>query len=399
MKIYLILWALALICCINHKAFAQPNIQYSLKILDNRGQAMANTDVTFTETQTKQKVNVRTNAAGVATYTFTSGKFWQISVLKIIDYYDWQFELKQSSGSVSRTITYDYEHYLRVTRPVVDRSKLNLAQVSQKFTSTEKATEKEAIVRIEVQQANKQPLENFPVQLTCYALSTTYTAYTDAKGTATFKVPIQQDYEIDIDGIASYDYIDLPNIPRYSAWKKFVYEPTVVKETVKNDTIRQSLTPENHSTSSRVMTTLNVRGGENGSAANNMVYLCAIKTKKVYVGQTDTDGKVRFLLPKGDAYMINFRFQHNVDVFNLQRHRGIGYSTKTLTYNPLERLQYPERFLPTPDNLYLVPFQDFFTKQFPQPKAGETLLTHAKFYNKINEKSTQAILQIGFSAE
>jgi secreted protein with Ig-like and vWFA domain len=400
MKTYSIFLSISLWFWCSCIAFAQqPNIQYTLKVLDNQGRPMANTDVTFTEMQSKQKVNVRTNSVGVATYTFTSGRFWQISVLKITDYYDWQFELKPMTGSISRTITYDYQHYLRITRPVIDRSKLNLVTTRQNFTSAEKATEKEAIVKIEIQQANKQPLENFPVQLTCYALATTYTAYTDAKGTATFKVPIQQDYEIDIDGIASYDYVDIPNVPRYSAWKKFVYEPTVVKETIKNDTIRQELTPENHSTSSRVMATLNVRGGENGSPANNTVYLCAIKTKKVYVGQTDSEGKVRFLLPKGDAYMINFRFQHNVDVFNLQRHKGIGYSNKTLTYSPSERLQYPERFLPTPDNLYLVPFQNFFTKQFPKPKEGETLLTHAKFYNQINEKSTQAILQIGFSAE
>jgi Mg-chelatase subunit ChlD len=389
-----------LFACFCSNLVAQSSYNLSLKVLDNQGKPMANTAVVFTETQTKATVAVQTDQTGTAKYSFKNGKFWQFDILQIKGYYDWQFERKEElSFNASRTVTYDYKHYLRVSRPVIDRSTLQLKVEKLNTSNTEKPNEKEAIAQVEVVQANKQPLQNFPVQLTCYALNKSFVALTDTKGIAYFKLPIANDYQIDIDGIDNFDYIDLPNKPYYTAWARIIYEPTKVNEKIKNDTILQYLTQEDKSSSARVLSTLQVKGGENGNPANTMVYLQAIKTKKVYVGQADTEGKVRFLLPKGDAYLINFRYQPQVDAFNLTRHRGIGYSNKTLHYAPLERLQFPERFVPTPDNLYLIGFQNFFEGQLPKPKEGETLLTHAKFYGQINSQSTQAVLQLGFSAE
>jgi Mg-chelatase subunit ChlD len=383
-----------------HAIFAQTEYKLALKVLDNQAKPIANTEVLFTEMQTKQKIRINTNSLGIANYNFTSGKFWQFDILQIKDYYVWQFEVRENiKMTTSRTVTYDYKNYLRESRPVIDRSKLNLQVIDQKFAATEKPTATEGIAKVEVRRANNQPLTNFLVQITCYALNKSYRAYTDAKGTACFKVPINNDFQIDIDGIDNFSYIDLQNKPFSSAWHQITYEPTQINEIVKNDTITQKITSEDKSSSARVLSTLTVRGGENGSPANTNVYLQGIKTKKVYVGKTDNEGKVRFLLPKGDAYMINFRYQFNVDVFNLTRHRGIGYSTKTLHYSPEERLQFPEHFIPIPASLYLTEFQHYFEKQFPKPQLGETLLTHAKFCGQINANSTQAVLQLGFSAE
>jgi Ca-activated chloride channel family protein len=378
--------------------FAQ--ITFSLRIVDNQGKAMPNTVVTFIETQTKEKITATTNAAGSVTQVFDHGRFWRFDVLEIKDYYDWQIEVPQGqTGTASRTITYDYQRYLRVSRPPIDRSRLQIEKVIQNYKSNEKATATEGIVKVEIKKSNRQPLTNFPVSITCYALNKTFTNFTDQQGVATFKAPINNEFQVDIDGIDNYDYVDLPNRPNFTAITGIIYEPTAVNETVKNDTITQQLTAKDKSTSARVMSTLTITNGENGTPANTTVYLQAVKTKKVYVGQADNEGKVRFLLPKGDGYMINFRYQKNVDVLNLTRHRGIGYSHKTLGYYPQERLQFPERFIPTPDQLYLTEFQHFFNKQYPKPQIGEGLLTHAKFCGKVNEKSTQTLLQLGFSAE
>ncbi len=381
-------------------SLAQSTYTLALKVLDNQGKPVANTEVLFTETQTKEQLTARTDQTGTARQSFKSGKFWQFDILQVKGYYDWQFERKEDLNyTASRTVTYDYAHYLRVSRPAVDRTLLNLQIEKQSFTAATKATDKEGLAKVEVVQANKQPLANFPVQLTCYALQKSFVAQTDSKGTAYFRVPAGNDYQIDIDGIDNFDYIDIPNKPYWTAWARVIYEPTKVNEKTKNDSIFQTLTAEDRSSSARVLATLQVRGGENGNPANTEVYLQAVKTKKVYVGQADSEGKVRFLLPKGDAYLINFRYQLNVDAFNLTRHRGIGYSNKTLSYSPQEKLQFPERFIPTPDNLYLVDFQNFFEKQFPKPQAGETLLPYAKFCGQVNSQSTQAVLQLGFAAE
>ena len=399
-KIYCF-FALLFLC--NSPIYAQTpptSMQQTLKVLDNQGKPLANTEIQFYETQTKEKFTIRTNAAGIATYTFTKGHFWQFDILEIKDYYEWQLEIREgATGNASRTLTYDYQNYLRVSKPAVNRAILKLEKITQNFRGNEKPTDTESIVTLDISKANKQPLTNFSVHLTCYALNKTFIAQTNELGKAYFKVPNNNEYQIDIDGIDNYDYVDVPNVKGYRANTYFTYEPTTVNEVIKNDTIRQNITSADKATSARVISTLTVKGGENGNPVNNIVYLQAIKAKKVYVGQTDNEGKVKFLLPKGDSYMINFRFQKNVDIFNLTRRRGIGYSTKTLHYTPQERLQYPEKFIPTPDNLYLREFQIFFTKQYPKPKVGDGLLTHAKFYGKINANSTQAILELGFSAE
>ncbi len=378
---------------------AQGSMDLTITLKDKFGKPMKSTEVTFTETQTKDKINVKTDALGKLNILLDKGRYWKISTLKIRDWHHWYITVpKRGNGKGEMVLTYNYEKYERETRPVVDRSKLNLEVVNQKVSSRETADKENGIVKLSIKRADKRtPLRHHPVSITCFKLGKTFTTKTDANGNATFKVPNGHEYEIDIDGIESYGYIDLEDRPGISGGKRFIYEPTIVDEKDKNDTIIQNL-PENvKGTSARELAILTMKGGPDGTWNEEPVFLKTIKGQKVYKGTTDENGTVKFLLPKGKKYMIHGRYERDIDVFDFTRTRGIGYSNKTVRYRPNPRLQYPERFIPRPEELVVDEFLNFIDKQLPDPKPEETIGVNATFSAPVNANSRQAVLHLGFS--
>jgi Ca-activated chloride channel family protein len=360
---------------------------------------VANTEVEFIEVHTRERIVRKTDATGSLTYQFTSGHFWQFNVLDVRDYFPWQFERMENKNiKEEHTVTYSYERYLRETRPAVDRSKIALTKVPQSFSVTDKATETESMVHITLGKKDKSPLSNFPVELTCYKLGKTFVAKTNAAGTACFKVPVSQEYEIDIDGIPSFSYIDLVGTKYYTAKRTLTYEPTVVNEKIANDTVRQILAADVSATSARVLVHVYFKkqGGTFWQGEN--VYLTEINGKLTYVAKTNMNGEATFLIPKGKSYMIHGNYERDIDVLNFTRNRGIGYNNKWVNYRPLERLQYPERYIPTPDQLIVQEFTDFLTKQYPSPMDGTLIRPDHAWGGPVGSGSKEAMLRLSFTA-
>lgn len=378
---------------------SQGELQLDLLVKDNQGRPFRDTDVEFIEIHSRERVVLTTNEEGRVSHYFKSGRFWQINIKDIRNYFFWQFEVvPQKRIRQQRTITYSYEKYLRETRPPVDRTKLNITTENQRFSVDEKATKELAVVKVTFKKADKSPLRDYPVQLTCYKLEKSYSAKTNPAGTATFKVPKGQDYEIDIDGIESFNYVDLPDREYWTATRTITYEPTDIEEKVVNDTITQKLPEGQEGTSGRVYTRITFKQ-KDGPWADEPVFIDEFNSNNVYVARTNQLGEAEFLLPKGKRFMIHGRYERDLDVLDFRRRRGVGYSHKTLTYKPLEKLQYPERYIPTPEALIVKAFQDFIEKQFPGPVAGEPILkNNSKWGNKINAKSKEAVLKLAFTA-
>lgn len=372
---------------------------FTLTVKDNTGKGLANTDIDLVETETHKIMTQKTDANGTVKFEIKEGKYWQINVLKVRNYYQWQIEFLKNGGTQTKSITYDYKNYLRETRPVVNRSKLQLKTENQSFSDSEKPKDDLSVAKLYVSKADKSPLANFELALTCYALNTTFQSKTDANGLAVFKIPMNNEYQIDIDGIDNFKYIDMPNTKGWTATMKFTYEPTVIQEVNKNDSITQTLPANATGTSGRVLVKLRLKDRDGSLFLNEPVYLSEIKGKKVYLGNTGQTGEMFFLLPKGKKYMIHARYEKDLDVFDLTRSVGIGNMSKGVRYRPLEALQYPDRFIPRPDQLFLKHFSEFLTKHLAQPDPNETLKIYAKFANQINAESKQAVLDLNFTFE
>ena len=379
---------------------AQGQIDLNLTVKDNQGRPMADTEIEFVETQTRQRIKVKTDPQGVVEQHFGSGRYWQINIKDIKDYYFWQIEVIPAKNfRMTKIITYDYNRYERESRPAVDRRSLGLTTEAQKFQPDAPATTGNGIIKIEVKKANDQPLTNFPIAITCYALRKTFTTTTNPAGIATFRVPLGQEYDIDIDGINAFSYADLPNTPGHRMSRTLTYEPTLIDEKTVRDTTTQNLPANQEGTTGRVLTTITFKGGPDGVWRGEPVFLEVLGDKQVYKATTNNLGQARFLLPKGKKYMIHGRFAYNLDVIDLSRRRGIGYSNKSLTYHPLEKYQYPDRYIPKPEDLIVEAFENFLAKQYPAPEPGKSISIQGKWSSPIGPNSEDAVLNLSLTAQ
>ena len=365
---------------------------HTIKVVDNQQDPMANTPVTLIETTTKQRISKSTNNRGEVVFEIKSGKEWAVNILEMKNCI-YIHDIDKGFSKGNNLITYDVEHYRRKNRVKVDRKKYSIVQIDQTKLVNPERDLATAIVRLKVVKDDDSPLKNFEVNLTSYKLQKTFLGKTNEQGQANFLVPINTDFEIDIDGIDSFDYLDTKKTGVYDL--QFTYEPTNVKENIVNDTISQVLSKELKATSSRVAVKLKVNKLGGNDISKELIYLQMLGTNKIYKGKMDKEGRVSFLLPNRNKYLIHFKYKRDVDVLNFSHMKGISNSESTIIYKPDPKLEFPEKFIPTPDQLFLKEFNDFITKQYPEPT--DPIQLHIKWANdSINALSKEAVLELGF---
>jgi uncharacterized protein YegL len=369
----------------------------TIRVINTQLQPMANIPVVLIETTTKEKLTKNTNKDGIVVFELKTGKLWSVNVLEMKDYRTIEVE-ENMEGSGSSTITYDLKYYQNQRRPVIDRTKLNLEKIDQTKLKNAQYSEKEALVDLKFSKNNKTALGNFPVNVTCYKTGKTYLGKTSPMGIATFLLPVNNTYEIDIDGIESFERFDVEGSSHYTM--DYIYQPSVVNEKEHNDTITQLVQKTEKGTSSRVFLKIHVKQIGKNKLANEDVYLQMLKSNKVYKAKTNSEGEAYFLIPIKKKYMVHFRFEKDVDVLNYSDLHGISNAEASFTYRPDPRLQFPERYIPSPNDILIKEFTEFITKQFPEPKNEEAIgMTVSWGNDTINKKSKEAVLQIGFKAK
>lgn len=376
---------------------AQTRLDFTLHVIDNHSNPVAGISVTLIETTSKKRINSSTNKEGNVAFQINYGSEWALNVgeMKNCGY----IEVPESGiTEETKTITYDLKHYNRINRPFVDRSTFHLITENQIKLKDLNYTKSQALISLTILKENGSPLTNFPVNLTCFKLGKTFLGKTNTKGVANFIVPAKNEYEVDIDNVESVQYIDVVQSGVYAL--ETTYEPTYIVENDVNDTIVQKLPNESNGTSSRVFLKLKVDKKDSKNLLNEDVYLQMLKSNKVYKAKTNAKGEAYFLLPTKRKYMVHFRYQKDVDVLNYKDMQGISSAEASFTYTPEPKLQFPERFVPTPDNLFLIDFLDFLYKQFPEPQDDSAVRMDVSWGNdQINAESKEAILQLGFKVK
>jgi hypothetical protein len=375
-------------------------LTYELRVVDNQQRAVSNLPILLKETSTKEKIKLRTDGGGNVLIELKSGNRWIVSIGKMYNYK--VLDVPQSGYRKSRELmTYDLERWERENRPMPDRSTINFQTVKKTVYNSTRPTKAESVVKLHIKRANKKPLTDFVVNMTSLKTKTIYIGKTDNQGTARFLVPFGDEYEIDIDGIESFKYIEVLNQPMTQNYG-FTYEPTDITETSTNDTIVQMLPNNPIGTSARFLYTVHVKSRAGDLLEGEQVYIRMLKSKKVYVSTTNKFGQVSFLLPKKKKYLVDLDFQKDINVIDLKQSLagGIGEGNMYITYRPNPKLQYPEQYIPTVEDLLINEFNNFVKKQIPPPEKGKGLRMVLKWGNElINGKSKEAVLEIGFSAD
>jgi len=380
--------------------FAQQNnennltTKFDLQVKTTKGLPDAGREVVFIETTNYERLVYKTDAQGKLSITFDHGKKWLASVGEMRNC----FEVKtEHGGSSSQMLTYNPEGFKRENQILPDRRSINFKKIPpQKISTTQEPSETESILTVTLEGNDKKLYSKVSVNLVCFATETIYEGITNASGAAMFKIPINQNYEIDVDGVESLKWVDLG--PQAMNRKlTLLYQPRTFTETIDGKYISQKI-PENiQPSSSHARVKLNI-GKEGQPAINEDVYLRMLKSNKVYKAKTNDLGSVTFMLPLKSIYFVDFEFQRGAEAIDLSQIKGIAWQEQYIEYVVDPRLANIESFIPSVSSLIKYDVQNFIKKQYPEPVS-----TDVDFYlnwgNKFNALSKEALLEIGFKVK
>lgn len=381
---------------ISSTLFAQnPKVlTFSLTVKNTKGTADVGRDVVFIETSTYERITFKTDAAGKVETTFDHGNKWLGSVGDMRNCI--QLEA-QFGGSSQRTITYNPESYERENQLLPDRRSIAFKEVDQqRFDPTTVPSKTESIVQIVlVDQAGKLHAK-VPVYLTCFETQTRYFGVSNGSGGVSFKVPINQNYEIDVDGVESLRWIDLGPRPMTTTLR-VLYQPRTFKETKSSKFTLQTIPQNVQPSSSHARVKLTVRK-DGSTAVNEDVYVRMLKSNTVYKAKTNDLGQVVFMLPIRNKYFVDFEFQRNADEIDLSQVKGIAYQDFSVEYVVDPKLSNIENFIPSVKELIDYDLQNFVDKMYPEPVAGD-IDFQLKWGNKFNQNSKEALLEVGIKVK
>jgi len=379
-------------------SFSQGSITYDMKVLDTKGKTVSNLTITAVEKRTFDRKVFKTGVDGKLMLKLDTGGEWSLNIGDMKGYRTLKVP-EHGDRKGKMTVTYNVKHWNRINQPPVDRSKLTLRIVNQTIEVTEKGDKEQAVISISLKDKQGKPWKGVEVQMTNFELLTSFTAITDKRGIARFKVPNNKSYQIDIDGDDNASYCDLS--ANSTSRKLFLLFEKIdfVESLNQENCIVQKFKEEPKGTSNRVFVTLQVIGGPNNGAHED-VYLDMTYSNKRFYAKTNKEGKAVFLLPMKRQYLVSFPFQKNMDLLDLSDFRGVGSCGKAFFYEPDPRLQFPERYLPDHDNIQELEITDYLTSSFGNTEDGELINVHAKWGNKkINSGSKESILELGFSVK
>ena len=391
---------LALLCAfaLSKPTFSQTDYTFALTVFKKDQSPYSNCPISIVETGSFERKTFETNANGQAIIKIDSAGKWMLNVGEMRNYR--KFTLAEgNSGSGKAIITYDVNRWNRLNAPPTDRGKYTIEDIPQRLNYNAMPDKSHELFELQLLSERKKPFYGIPVKLVCFETATSYSAYTNEEGIARFKLPLNASFTIDIDGAEDFDYHDTRDKP-YRIRETIEYSRLNFEEKENEEgQIEQLFKEEPKPISNRVMVTLTVVGGDKGGMHED-IYIKTDYTNEVYHGKTNGNGQVAFLLPKKKSYKIDFDYQKDADVIDLGHFFGIGYMNQTIAYEPDPRLQFPERYLPSKNEVRTYDINNYNPTQYPDTEDEELVNVHVKWgNNKINSGSKEALLELGFSVK
>lgn len=375
-------------------AFGQGSVNLSVSVHDGKMKPVSGAKILLLESTTQERIEKTANSLGKAEFVVDHGELWRL----FVNDFDMKREVEVPENGISNrkmSLTYNPVHSARKDQQSADR--FNFSWSDQHLTGSEAPAKGKAIVRVKVTSRSGYIQNGIHVRMVHLASKSGFTAVTDSKGLASFMLELGQSYDIDVEDVLNISYIDVKNREGLVLTSTVQYDKPKVNETVNGDTVVQHILKD-EAASGRAYYTITVnKEGDKGS--NETVYLEEIHGTRVYVGYTDAAGEVKFLLPIGKKYMIHFNYQRDVDVIDLTRVFGYVNGAMEMNYIPNPKLEHPELFIPGKEELFLVEFESFLTKQYPAPLKPNKVGLFLKWGNTFNPQTKEALLEIGYTAK
>lgn len=292
----------------------------TINIVNTMGQPVTNTEVTGTNGSVVLKQ--KTNVSGSATFEITEVGVYTFSFLNQKE--ACTYEKKEGfTGRSRRTITYDPDGVFAI-QPTADRSKVSFTTVNG-FHHLNAKTSDAIKVIVNTKERSGKASVSVPVTVVSISEGLKFEGTTDGSGYATFYLKTNMQYDIDVDGIESYQTFKLPKLGPGAEYREVVYfERPRINEIVKGDTLIQNSITQTTGSSTHILFTLNLRDYNGFALADEPVYARADEGSRVYEGKTNAEGKCTFMLKKGVDYFINFKYEQDVAYIECKGMKGFA---------------------------------------------------------------------------
>lgn len=397
MKKQVFLWAGILVSCLWQISFAQSELFYNFQVKTPSQKPQGGVRVTAVETTTFDYAVFYTNSEGIAKIHLTKGDRWSINVgdMKSIEVVDMPTDgTRQEEGFA----VLDTAVWNRNNTPLADRVDVKLEEVRTNWSYHHVAADGKCLLAIKLKDRIGTAWGAIPVKLVSAGQALQFVTLTDGNGHACFEVDPGL-YELDVDGEEGFAKIAIPaDTSRIEITYQFSRKDFSEHVNEEGYTV-QKLNHKQGRVSGRVLVELMVKK-ENGNPANQRVVIRQANSKKQFLGYTDQEGQVNFMLPRGFDYSVNFEFHENAKTIDLTAEESTEQMILLVDYKPEERLAHPERFLPTKDELKTYDLNNVLTGQYADTPDDNLINFHAKWgNNKIGSGSQEAVMEMGFSVK
>lgn len=291
-----------------------------LTVKNSAGTVQPNLELMVKEKTSGKAMNSITDSKGKADFEVVRGAVYILG-FKNKPYHSEISIPSGGSGFMTKTITFDAP--LSAEAGKTD-------SIRQNIPKDQRATATEALVKIIVTDKREKGLPNIPVSLYCMKTNKIYISQSDQTGEARFLVFNNNEYQVNVDAEQNYAQVNIPDKAYIGMSKKVMYTPTSLNETVSGDTIRQQLTPDAEATNSRVFIKMLITNLDRNPLVDEPVFIEELNGNKVFTGVSGADGIVNLLIPKGQKYLLSFKYERNVDLLDLVQKEG--YRTIDIEY-------------------------------------------------------------------
>jgi outer membrane protein assembly factor BamB len=305
---------------------------YTFKIKDTKGKPISN--VLVTAVNGDVIIKETTDATGTTIFTFSEVGVYKISYLEKTNIA--RYEVREGfTGNGGETSTYDPKNIFAV-KPTVDRSGIVFKTVNaQTFHGNEIA----ATITLSVKEKSGRLIGNIPIEVVSITDKIKYTGKTNASGKVIFYLPINRDYEVDVEGNEAITKFNVPNYKNMRMSPTVFYTKTKVDEIAKGDTLIQKSITQTSGTSTHVLFTLNLKDYDGKILEGEPVFAQAQNSKLVYEGVTNSKGKCQFMLKKGADYVINLKHESGIHLVEAPSVRGYKTESASRRYRGSELIE------------------------------------------------------------
>lgn len=364
------------------------NAQVAVKVtvVDGAQQPLPRSTVRLTELGTAQHREAATDNSGQASISIPGGE-WRLTVNGHDPGQEPLLVQDGEQGQAEFFITYNPARDARKRRQSFNRSGYTEEPSPARLPEVPRAGWN--LVEIQVTGSDGRRLSGRRVALVNTAEKKRHTAVSGSDGIARFHLPGKTPYDIDVEEQLNAAHLVLEDRVGYTLEQTVVYDAYDLQENRRGDTITQSLKLPVTQKASRALYRITIRK-QHQPWANGNVYLDATGSKDVYRARTDGSGTAVFILPFGKRYLVHLPYQRDVEVINLLEARQEASGSTELDYVPDPALEFPERYLPTPDRLTLTHFRYYHKLPYP---AGEP--KKPAFPAAVRDGETGAVLHFG----